>query len=473
MEKWARAKYQPARPLYGDRMITGSSAHIALSKQAASEGIVLLKNEDHVLPLKSGAKLALFGKGVFDYVKGGGGSGDVYARYIRNLYEGFAETDAEIYAPLCDFYRDYVEQKYREKNAPGMIAEPALDPSMIRSAREFTDTAVFCLSRFSGEGWDRSDVEYEEEDSPWPCEESMPQISAKIFPRGDFYLSAQEEQLLNDICAVFDRVIAVLNIGGVIDTKWITANDRIKAALLPWQGGMEGAVATAQTIMGLYNPSGRLPDTFAGELSDYPSTEGFHDSPHYVAYTEDIYVGYRYFETIEGAANRVVFPFGYGLSYTSFDRELITARRCDGGFSFFVRVINTGDCAGKDVIALYLGAPCGKLGKPARQLVAYAKTRLLEKGEAETLELSVSDYQLSSYDDLGKISDASYVIEQGEYRFFLGGNVRDAELLDYTYTEPADRVYEKLSHHLVPVSLEKRLLSDGSYEALPTGPEKD
>ncbi|MCR5501626.1 MAG: glycoside hydrolase family 3 C-terminal domain-containing protein [Lachnospiraceae bacterium] len=473
MKKWARAKYQPALPLYENRRVTLSGEHIGLSKQAASEGIVLLKNTDGFLPLSSGSAVALFGKGVFDYVKGGGGSGDVHTGYVRNFYEGFKEADVRIFEPACDFYRDYVGKKYEEGSEPGMIAEPEPDPDLILSARKFTDTAIFCLSRFSGEGWDRSDVEYNEEFNPWGDGESMPKTSAKIFPKGDFYLTDNEEKLLHMLEEQFDKIVVILNVGGIIDTKWIPEDEKIKAALLPWQGGMEGAVAAALTVTGKNNPSGRLPDTFARELDDYPSTDGFHTSPHYVDYKEDIYVGYRYFETIKGAADKVVFPFGFGLSYTTFKRECVYAARLDGGFRFLIRVENTGKRAGKEVVSIYLSCPQGKLGKPSRQLAAFEKTKLLAGGEAETLELFVNDCQLASYDDLGKVAEASYVIEKGEYGFFLGGNVRDAVRLDFTYRTDEDIVFEKLSHHLVPVSLKKRLLSDGTFEELPTGPEKN
>ncbi len=473
MKKWARANFQPSLPLNGDRRVTGSAEHIALSAEAAAEGIVLLKNEDGALPLPAGSKVALFGKAVYDYVKGGGGSGDVYTAYVRNFAEGFREAGADVYEPLCDYYKDYVAKQYEAGAAPGMMAEPALEPAVIRDARAFTDTAVLCLSRFSGEGWDRSDVEFRGEPNPWESEVTMPGLSAKIFPKGDFYLSEAEEALVAAIEEVFDKVIVLLNVGGVIDTKWIRDDARIRGALLPWQGGMEGAVSAAKTVMGQYNPSGKLPDTFAGELTDYPSTEGFHESFWHVDYKEDIYVGYRYFETMKGAAEKVVYPFGYGLSYTTFETSCMEAQRAEGGFAFRVKVENTGAAAGKEVAAIYLSAPAGKLGKPARELAAYAKTKLLQPGEFQELELFVKDRDLASYDDLGKVREAAYVIEAGTYRFFLGGSVRDARELEFTYTAAEDTVYEQLSHQLVPAGLTERLLADGSYEALPTGPEKD
>ncbi len=473
MKKWARALYQPGIPLRGDRRVTAGRKHINLSKAAAEEGSVLLKNEGGILPLPAGQRVALFGKGTFDYVKGGGGSGDVYTVYIRNLYDGLRKLDVDVCDCVCDFYREDVERQYAEGSAPGMTVEPELSPELVRAARTYTDTAIITISRFSGEGWDRSDVEFENEPNPWAAEVSMPRRAGQIFPRGDFYLTENEEKMLGEVKKCFDRIIVVLNVGGVVDTKWIRDDRKIAGALLTWQGGMEGGLATAELLTGVSNPSGKLPDTFAGELADYPSTEGFHESPWYVDYTEDIYVGYRYFETIPGAAEKVVYPFGYGLSYTEFVRECVGAEESPEGIRFPVRVTNIGRRAGKEVVTLFLGAPAGKLGKPAKQLVAFAKTPELEPGESRTLELFVSRYQMASYDDLGRIAEAAYVLEKGDYRFYLGGNVRDAVLLDYVKTFTEDEVYKKLQHRLVPVSLAKRMVADGSYEALPMGAPRD
>ena len=190
MKKWARANFQPSVPLYGDGKVTAGEAHIGLSKRAALEGAVLLKNENNTLPLKPGQKAVLFGKGSFDYVKGGGGSGDVYTKYTRTLYDGFSESKPGItlFTPVCDFYRDYVQKQYAAGMAPGMMPEPEIGEDLLQEAASFADTAILCFSRFSGEGWDRSDVEYEAEPNPWGNEVSMPKTAGKIFPKGDFYL---------------------------------------------------------------------------------------------------------------------------------------------------------------------------------------------------------------------------------------------------------------------------------------------
>lgn len=473
MKKWTRANFQPNLPLEGDKKVTASAEHIELSMRAAAEGMVLLKNEKDILPLAKGTRVALFGKGTFDYVKGGGGSGDVYTKYVRNIYEGFKSLGVDVFEPLCEYYKKDVDSQYQKGAAPGMTVEPTLPDDLLTSAGFYTDTAIISISRFSGEGWDRSDVEYNGEYNPWETEVSMPKIAGRIFPKGDFYLTDAEQEMISKVSGRFAKTIVVLNVGGIVDTKWIKGDDKIGAALLAWQGGMEGGLAAARILMGIDNPSGKLPDSFAGDIEDYPSTEGFHESVDYVDYTEDIYVGYRYFETIKDAKDRIVYPFGYGLSYTSFDKELIKVIEEDDGFTFRIRVTNTGKLAGKEVAAIYMSAPMGKLQKPSRVLVSFEKTRLLEAGDAQVMELYVSKYQLSSYDDLGKIEESSYVIEKGEYRFFLGSSVEDAFETEYKFVAPEDIVYEKLSKKLAPVSLKKRLLADGSYEDLPIGPDAD
>ena len=350
MEKWIRARYQPNLPLKGDRRVTASPEHIALSRRAAQEGAVLLKNNGDLLPLAPDTRVALFGKGSFDYVKGGGGSGDVTVAYIKNLYDGLKEEGVSLYEPLSDFYRDYVEKRYEAGDVPGLMAEPELPQSLVESAKKDADIAVIVLSRFSGEGWDREPVFYQEPDYPWPDELSMPRKAKDIFPRGDYYLTGEEQRMVNQVLAAFDKVAVVLNAGGVVDVSWFCENDRISSALLAYQGGMEGGAAVAALLTGRDNPCGKLPDTFARDLSDYPSTEHFHDSPHYVDYTVDIYVGYRYFETIPGAAERVCYPFGYGLSYTSFSLETVSAGESEGQIKGAVRVTNTGKRAGKEEI---------------------------------------------------------------------------------------------------------------------------
>lgn len=469
LKKWTRVLYQPNLPLKEGKYVTACEEHIALSKEAAGEGMVLLKNEGALLPLAKGSKVALFGKGSFDYVKGGGGSGDVNTPYVRNLYEGFKELGnrVSVYEPLADFYRENVQEQYAGGAAPGMTVEPAVEEKLLKGARTYTDTAIIVLSRFSGEGWDRSSVEYNGEYNPWESETSMPKISGEIFPEGDFYLTAAEKKMIGEVTESFPKVAVVLNIGGIIDTSWIKEDDRIASALVAWQGGMEGGLAAAQILTGLINPSGKLPDTFAAKVEEYPSTAGFHESVEYVNYTEDIYVGYRYFETLPDAAGYVCYPFGYGLSYTTFAVEPQKAWEEDSQIFAQVQVTNTGKMAGKEVVQIYFEAPQGKLQKPARQLAAFEKTRSLLPGESQVMILSFEKKAMASYDDLGKVQDAAYVLEKGTYHFYMGTSVRDTQKLSFTVELAKDEVTEQLSHKCAPTSLPERLLADGSREALP------
>lgn len=471
MQKWSRLLYQPALPLDGDRRVTGCGEHINLSRKAAEEGMVLLEN-DGTLPLKKEQPVALFGKASVDYVKGGGGSGDVYCKYSHGLYDGLKAKGVEIYEPLISFYRDDLEKQYATGRVPGMTAEPQLSAELINGAAKFTDTAIILINRFSGEGWDRSDIEYCNEVDPWKLEVSMPKISGEIFPDGDFYLTKEEKQMIDSVKQNFKKVIAVLNIGGVMDLGWLK-DDRINAALYMGQGGMEGGDAAANALLGLVNPSGRLVDTFAGKLEDYPSTAGFHESFDYVNYSEDIYVGYRYFLTIPKASEKVIYPFGYGLSYTKFDSKILAMSEDEDGFYFTVKVTNTGDRAGKNVVQLYYSAPQGLLGKPVKELGDFAKTKVLKPGESQVLSLSVSKYIMSSYDDLGKIKEASYVLEKGTYKFELGNNSLETIQSEFTWQLDSDVVVKELSHKLAPVELKERMVSDGTFEALPQGNHKD
>ena len=468
MDKWTRVKFQPNLPLKESGRVTASKEHIQLSKEAAKEGMVLLKNENGLLPLAVGSKIALFGKGSFDYVKGGGGSGDVYTAYVRNLYEGLKaqETAVQIYEPLSAFYRTDIRHQYEAGAAPGMTVEPELPAELADGAKAYADIAVVVISRFSGEGWDRSSIECNNEFNPWDNETSMPKISKEVFPDGDFYLTSREKAMLSMVKDRFDNIVVVLNIGGIIDLSWVKDDDQISSALLAWQGGMEGGLAMAELLTGNGNPSGKLVDTFAARTEDYPSTANFHESFDYVNYTEDIYVGYRYFETIPGAKEKVVYPFGYGLSYTTFYLDIPVVEQTEDEICTTVQVTNTGDTAGKEVVQLYFEAPQGILKKPARQLAAFAKTRLLLPGETQLVRLSFKKEDMASYDDLGKIAKSAYVLEKGIYKIYAGTSVRDIEEIDQMELSK-NVITRQLSAHLVPNSLKERMLSDGSFEALP------
>ena len=452
MSKWRRILYHPNQPLGEDgQRVTACAAHVALSKIAAKEGMVLLKNEQQILPFAKGTKLALFGVGTFDYVKGGGGSGDVTVAYEVNLYEGLKKLGdhVEVCEELADFYRDYMQQISDTFYWPGQKPEPQLPDDLCARVRDYTDTAVISISRLSGEGWDR-DLK-----------------GHPMYEEGDFYLSNAEKAMVEKVKAYFPKIVVVMNVGGMVDTEWFCHEEKIQSALMAWQGGMEGGTAAAELLCGIGTPSGKLTDTFAKRLEDYPSTEGFHESEDYVDYTEDIYVGYRYFETIPQAKARVNYPFGFGLSYTEFTWKILSAWQNGDKIRIRVNVENVGSYAGKEVMQVYVSAPQGKLGKAARSLVAFQKTKLLKPGQAQELELEFSLYAMASYDDLGKVAKSAYVLEKGSYFFFVGNSVENTVYCDYVYLQDEDQIVQQLTAKLTPKGLQKRLLADGSYEQLP------
>ena len=462
MTKWNRLRYCPCIPLGEDgRCATSCKEHIDFSRKAASEGMVLLKNDNQTLPLKKGTSIAIFGKAQIDYVRIGGGSGEAHPEYERNIYEGFKvkekEEKIEIFHPLSVFYEENIETRrpaevpawYGGEAVPGCSKDVEIPDSLINQAREFADVAVITICRYSGEELDRT------------------------AQKGDFYLSETEEKMIAAVCEKFDKVIAILNIVGVMDTEWFKNNDKISSALLAWNAGMEGGLAVADIICGDVNPSGKLTDTFAKSFEDYPSAEHLDDSEMFVKYYEDIYVGYRYFETIKGAAERVNYPFGFGLSYTSFEINDISVTTDSGKIIAKASVKNTGDIAGKEVIQLYYSAPQGKLGKPALELAAFKKTELLLPGDTQTVELTFEINDMASYDDLGKCVKSAYILEQGDYTFHIGNSVRNTVKADYIYTILDEYVVtEQLTEKLSPFNLEKRLVSDGSYETIPSGVRK-
>ncbi len=470
MQKWTRVLYQPGIALSenGER-VTACKKHIALSKEAAKEGMVLLKNEGNVLPLAKGSKVVLFGKASFDYVRGGGGSGEVTVSYARNLYEGLKimKDKVTVFEELSAFYRDNVKAQYQAGRVPGMTIEPEIPEALLKKARAYTDTAIITICRFSGEGWDRKSIVDTENKNLCESEKEMAERSAEIFEDGDFCLTHAEQAMVNAVKTSFDKVIVVMNVGGMVDSSWFYEDSRIQSVLMAWQGGIEGGLAAAELLTGEGNPSGKLVDTFAKELEDYPSTENFHESERYVDYTEDIYVGYRYFETIPNAAERVNYPFGFGLSYTDFALSAGAAYEENGRIYVPVMVTNVGKMAGKEVVQAYFGAPQGTLGKPAKQLAAFQKTRLLQTGESQNVILSWEIDSMASYDDLGTIKKSAYVLEKGSYCFYVGVSVRDVVELPYHYEVQEGRVVRQLSEKCAPTSLGKRMLADGSYEALP------
>ena len=445
--KWQRPRYMPCFPL-GDNQsrITECERHIQLSRRAAAEGSVLLKNENNVLPFEKGTKVAIFGKAQIDYVKGGGGSGNTVVSYVRNIYQGLKTKTKhiKIFEPLSFYYQEYVDAQYEAGGLNGMFDEAPVPEDLIAQAKDFTDTAIITICRYSTETEDRRNDKTDHY----------------------FYLSPAEQDMVDAVSAHFKNIVVLLNVGAMIDTSWFAKNPKISSAIMLWQGGMEGGLAAADLLTGEVTPSGKLVDTCASSFEDYPSSEGFHESDDYVKYTEDIYVGYRYFETVPGKKEKVVYPFGYGLSYTTFEISDIDAYSNKKRIYVTCTVTNTGSIAGKEVVQLYYGAPQGKLGKPAKELCGFAKTRLLEPGESEDLIISFVIDDMASFDDCGAVALSCFVLEEGTYRFYLGTNVRNATELEFTYELPETKIVEQLHSYCAPEKLNKRMKADGTYEML-------
>ena len=450
MAKWQRFRYYPLLPLgENGSIVTGCQRHIDLSRQAAAEGMVLLKNEEQLLPLKKGSQVALFGKASVDYVKGGGGSGDVTVKYVRNLCSAMEMKQQDgklsVFMPLHDFYRDNVAEQRKEGKKPGYTVEPDIPEELLEQAATSCDTAIISICRFSGENWDRKGQPND----------------------GDFYLSVQEQKMVADVCRCFENVVVVLNVGGMVDTSWFIRESKIKSVLLAWQGGMEGALAEADILCGDVTPSGKLTDTFAACFDDYPSSYNFNESDDYVEYTDDIFVGYRYFETVPGAAQKVNYPFGFGLSYTTFGIECTNTQVTDDQISISLKVTNTGDYAGREVVQLYSSAPVCRLTMPKFELRAFQKTQLLEPGQSAEIALNIQTEELASYDE----QQAAYILPAGEYGLYVGNCVRSTKKIA-AYSNAQERIVCQLQNRCVPKKLSKRMLADGSYEELTTGEYK-
>ena len=339
---------------------------------------------------------------------------------------------------------------------------PVMPEELYRQAVDFGDTAIFCVSRYSSEGDTNGD---------------------RKGGKGDFYLWEEEQALLDRLCADFARVVVVLNVCGPVSTLEYKDNPKVGAVLNPMFGGGMAGEAIVNILLGKSYPSGHLQDTLARDISDYPSTRGFHDHvshpdyadnafggyqfapvPDPVYYTEDIFVGYRWFETF--APEKVVYPFGFGLSYTSFAMKVTSAVKEKFTVRLSVQVTNTGSFAGKQVAQVYLTAPQGKLGKAKKVLCAFAKTRELKPGEQCTLKLHFDLREFASFDDLGKIAYCAFLLEKGEYTVHVGDNVRDTEqCLCFTLDE--DVICRKCHPYMAPRNLEERLTADGTMEKLP------
>ena len=404
-----------------------------LSTRAAGEGIVLLKNEDSLLPFGAAQTVAMFGKAQVETVKGGGGSGDVYVYDTVNILEGVeaqaAEGKIRLYEEIATKYR--ISANYTPTDA------------VLAKAASNTDAAIYVISRNSWEGADRTAT------------------------AGDYYLSNQEIQDIEKlISAGYEDIVVLLNVGGMMDTTKLLSYPQIKSIMLVWQPGQYGGNAIGDVLVGDINPSGKLADTFAKDFADYPSSATLRESEAYVKYTEDVYVGYRYFETFDPNYEKVNFEFGFGLSYTTFSITDVVTTIDGANLKVTAKVTNTGTYSGKEVVQVYFSAPQGVLGKPAKELAGFAKTKLLAPNESETVTITFAIDDMSSYDDMGHVQKSAYVMEAGDYRIFVGNSVRNAgeRGVAYTYTLNQTKVTEQLTEQLAAKLIEKRLKADGSYE---------
>lgn len=429
--------------------------YAALARQAAAEGCVLLENENHTLPIHKNAHVAVFGRSAFHYYKSGEGSGGlVNTQYEVGILDALMNcTDIVIDYELLNQYTEWLKDNpYKEGDGwgetPWSQNEMPVTPKMLEAAKR-SDISIIIIGRTAGEDQDNKNE------------------------KGSYLLTDEETQLIAEVCAASNRVAVILNVGNIIDMCWVEKYHP-QAVLYAWQGGQEGGNGVLDVLMGKVNPCGKLTDTIAKDMQDYPSTDNFGD-PHKNYYQEDIYVGYRYFETF--AKDRVAYPFGYGLSYTSFALTATLTDVLENAVEMRVTVQNTGKCPGKEVVQIYSEAPQGVLGKPVRQLAAFWKTRVMQPGSTETFTFTIPKYRLASYDDSGLTGHRyCYVLEEGHYRLYVGTDVRSARLADSYFQN--FKVVERLQTAYAPQEAFQRMKPkndkpDGSYhicyEAVPTG----
>lgn len=398
--------------------------HRQVAREAAAEGIVLLKNKDQILPLKSGSAVAIYGSGAGRTIKGGTGSGDVNEREKVSIFQGMKNAGYEVTNEEWIQSYDKIYEKARQDWKNDIVTRsggnggdvmnffdvysttpfimPTGDPVKKPEEGENTDIAIYVLSRVAGEGADRNAA------------------------AGDYYLKEDEHQMLADLCAYYKDVIVVVNAGGQVDLSFMDEFENVKALLVIVQPGMEGGNAFADVISGKVNPSGKLVDSWAYKYEDYPSAATFSHNNGNVKkefYEEGIYVGYRYFDTF---GIPVRYGFGYGLSYTTFSMSGYTVEKTENnGVKISVCVKNTGDVSGKEVVQAYVSLPGGRLEKEAHRLIAYAKTELLQPGQEQPIILEVPAERLTSYDE----KNATWILEKGFYGICVGNSLESTELI--------------------------------------------
>ncbi len=401
------------------------------------EGLVLLET-DGALPLKEKENVAVFGRGQFEYLKSGTGSGGrVNCPYVTTIADEI-EKRVTVDREVRDFYYEYI-QTHPFDTGDGWIqptsqAQPSLDEAFVKAVAARNEKAIYVLCRVCGEGVD--------------CKPE----------KGNWYLSDEEEKSIAALCKHFKHVIVLVNSGNLIDMNWVKKYG-VGTVLYIWQGGQEGGLATVDALMGDVTPSGKLPDTIPTEIESHPSNDCFGDALENI-HKEDIYVGYRYFETF--AREQVLYPFGFGRSYTTFEMQTLKAEKTATTVELTVRVKNVGAFSGKEVAQVYYSAPQGTLGRPARELIAFQKTETLQPNEEALLRFSIAIADMAAYDDSGKSGyPFSWITEAGEYAVYVGSDVRTAEKVCAFRLEKTELV-KACKQALVPQkAFEKMTTKDG------------
>ena len=402
--------------------------YIEASRRAAAEGCVLLKNNG-TLPLDKNSSTAVFGRIQNHYYKSGTGSGGlVNVSKVWSIVDGLKELGAEINSELAETYAKW-EEENPYNNGAGWGGEPwsqeemPVSDELAERIAKSSETALVIIGRTAGE----------EQDS--------------TLQEGSYLLTATETEMLKTVRRHFKKMAVVLNVGGIIDMGFVEEISP-DAVLYAWQGGMVGGLGTADVLLGNVSPCGKLADTIAKSVSDYPSDPYFGGKEKNF-YTEDIYVGYRWFETF--AKDKVLYPFGYGLSYTKFNINADKTELVVDKIIIDTTVENTGECRGKEVVQVYCGAAQGVLGKPEKVLCGYEKTKELAPGEKQSLHFEIDVNGLASYDDSGVTGHKScYVLEAGEYKIYVGSDVRSAEEA-FGFDIAETRVTEQLTEAYAPV----------------------
>jgi len=406
------------------------TGHAQVSRNAANEGMVLLKNSKNTLPLNREKRIALFGKTSYRYIAGGTGSGEVNYQYASTFNESFKRNGFKVDNQLEKIYTQFIDSikkspdNSNDKFIVDFHSELPLSKTLINAQVKNTDIAIITIGRNAGEGSDRA-------------------VS-------DFSLSNIEKQLIQDVSEAFHaankKVVVVLNIGGVIATSdWREYPDAI---VLTWQTGQEGANALVDILKGKVNPSGKLPMSFPMVYNDVPSAKTFPgepvDNPINAVYKEGIYVGYRYYDTFKVPT---AYEFGYGLSYTQFNYSDIqlSTKEFQNEITVKLTVKNTGKVAGKETVELYLHAPNVEIDKPVQELKGFAKTALLKPGESQQITFTLDARSLASF----WTNISSWVAEKGAYEVRIGASSKDIRLTSgFTLTETI--VVEKLHDVLYP-----------------------